>query len=647
MKHCWLTFLLVLFSSLVNSQNLDSIFNLTKPTNHDTIRASAYVELSLLLYEENIDTLFSLNKQAKDICNTNLSRKISKKESQSFERILSEAYNNIGYYYQVQSEFDKAIRYYLKCIELDKKNKNLDGLSINANNIGMIYNYKGEIEKSLKFFLLSLKFDEYLKNDESIGMSLNNIAYIYEHQGDTTNALNFYNRALENFKHNSKKTELAGAFINVGSILRKQGKNESAIDYFNNSLNIYTETNNELGMATSFLNLGNIYFEINRVDSSKIYLEKSLQLYQKNNNIGGVSIASINLGKIALQNNNLILAKELGETALSIAKKHAIVYNVMNAAQLLSQVYQKQQNFRESLKMYQLHITMRDSLNNKATQRTTTQQTMQHEFDKKELINKVEHEKKLALSISEKKNKNLIIIAISIVLLLIIIFSIITVKRLKISTIQKQLIEEKNNENTLLLSEIHHRVKNNLQVISSLLGLQERSINDPKVKAAIIEGKERVKSMGLIHKMLYQNDNYSGVDMNDYVTKLVHGLLDSFGIDEKNIELNISISNLKLDVDTAIPVGLIINELVINALKHAYDKTTQNQLMVSLNEENNQLILQISDNGKGKISDIENTDSFGMKLVKSITRQVNGVIEWSDESGLEITINIKNYKLAK
>jgi len=206
------------------------------------------------------------------------------------------------------------------------------------------------------------------------------------------------------------------------------------------------------------------------------------------------------------------------------------------------------------------------------------------------------------------------------------------------------LIEEKNTENELLLGEIHHRVKNNLQVISSLLSLQERNITDKTAKAAILEGKERVQSMGLIHKLLYQENNFAGIDMNDYVQKLVDGLLDSFGVSKEEMELDIDFSKIELDVDTAVPIGLMINELVINSLKYAFEGTEKPKLTVKIEEKNQQLILQVEDNGNGDVESILKAKSFGMKLIRSLSRQINGVLEIEKHIGLCFKISINDYK---
>jgi len=352
-----------------------------------------------------------------------------------------------------------------------------------------------------------------------------------------------------------------------------------------------------------------------------------------------------NIAHVYYDFNNMPQSEKYGEKALELAKQNNHARNIKKSSELLARVYENQNKGILALGMYKLFIGTRDTINNIQTQKATMEKNMQYAFDKKEALAKVEHQKELAITEAETKKQSIIIWAISLGLLLIVAFAIIIANRLKISNSQKEIIEQKNTENELLLGEIHHRVKNNLQVISSLLSLQERNIEDKSAKAAILEGKERVKSMGLIHKLLYQNDNYSGVEMDDYVNKLVTGLLDSFGVDDTNFNLDIDFSKLKLDVDTAIPLGLIINELVINSLKYAYTNTKKPALKLKLEKEKEELVLEITDNGTGKAIDLNNSKSFGMKLIKSLSRQLGGTLSIRDKAGLTVQINITDYKL--
>ncbi len=626
--------------------SIDSLLNLTtSPKIHDTTKAAAFLNVSMLLYEKNIDTLYHLNQKAIEIAKNNLRKQLNKKEELAFNKILSESYTNIGFYYQSIGNYKFAIKQYISAFQIDRKMMNLEGISSSLNNIGMIFYAKGKVQKSLKFFLLSLKIDEYIGNEKALIQPLNNIAYIYEHQEDYDNALKYYKKGLDIAqKYNEKSTE-GSLIVNIGSVLKKQNKKDEAISLFNQSLSIFHQLENESGQATSLLNLGVIYLSEGKTDSAQNFLNESLILYTQINDPEGIAISQVNLGQIELLNGNLIKAQNYTEQALQLANKNANVYNIKKASELLSEIYEHQNKGIQALKMHKLFILMRDSVNNIKTQKATIKQNMQYDFDKKEALAAVEHEKELSLKEAEKQQQNIIIWAGTIVLILIIGFSLYIANRLKLSNQQKLVIEQKNHENELLLGEIHHRVKNNLQIISSLLSLQERSIDDKETKSAIAEGKERVKSMGLIHKMLYQNDNYSGVDMDNYGQELIKGLIDSFGLKENDIDVNLNFSQLKLDVDTAIPIGLIINELVINTLKYAFEKTNSPAIKISLIKQSENLILEVSDNGTGTVSDLENSKSFGMKLIKSLSRQIGGTVSINDMSGICVRIDISNYKL--
>ena len=352
-----------------------------------------------------------------------------------------------------------------------------------------------------------------------------------------------------------------------------------------------------------------------------------------------------NIGTLYLEEARPKLAIEYGNGALEISEELGFPEYIKRSAKLLSDAYAEEDQDELSLSMYKLFITMRDSINNINTQRASIEKDLEYEYQKQEALTQAAHENEIALSEAKKKQQSLVLWSILVGLILVVLFAIFIVSRLKITQRQKKIIEEKNHENELLLGEIHHRVKNNLQIISSLLSLQEKSLDDEPAKQAILAGKERVKSMGLIHKMLYQNDNYSGIEMQEYVKNLLDGLLDSFGIQKNTVHTNLDIDQMRLDVNTAIPIGLIINELIVNTFKYAYQQTDALQLGLKLHLKTDSILLEVKDNGSGKVDTIENSTSFGYKLVRSLVRQINGNLSIEDSDGLSYSISIKDFKI--
>ncbi len=200
-------------------------------------------------------------------------------------------------------------------------------------------------------------------------------------------------------------------------------------------------------------------------------------------------------------------------------------------------------------------------------------------------------------------------------------------------------------EKELLLKEIHHRVKNNFMIISSLISLQTNQINDPKVKEMLQETYNRINSMSLVHEKLYQSDDLSSIDLNIYISNLVNNLIKSYTIDMNKISIRTDINKVNLDINRAIPVGLIINELITNAFKHAFPDSFngKGEIFINISNTENQLIITIQDNGVGIPANfkIENSKSLGMRLVSLlVNNQLGGSIQLGNKNGTYVKILI-------
>lgn len=230
-------------------------------------------------------------------------------------------------------------------------------------------------------------------------------------------------------------------------------------------------------------------------------------------------------------------------------------------------------------------------------------------------------ESQIALQAQTLKQQRLTLWAIGAVLALVLLGGALLLRL-------TQQLRRRNTEKEFLIKEIHHRVKNNLQVLSSLLHLQSRQITDETALDAVREGQNRVDAMGLIHQKLYMGDNLASVDMGEYLEGLGQGLLASFGFEERQVALRYTVADLHLDVDTAIPLGLIINELISNALKYAFPKGKTGAIEVALwRDERGKLCLKVSDNGVGSNAapDPQYSTAFGTKLVQLLSKKLGGV----------------------
>lgn len=203
-------------------------------------------------------------------------------------------------------------------------------------------------------------------------------------------------------------------------------------------------------------------------------------------------------------------------------------------------------------------------------------------------------------------------------------------------------LETMVQEREVLLKEIHHRVKNNLQVISSLLSMQQRQVEEERVSQLLLEAGNRLHSMALIHEALYQTKDFKNIDIRDYVPHLVHDIYSSYGDMVLGVRLRLEVESVLLEADTVVNLGLIVNELVSNALKHAFPAGRQGVLEVRAQRIDHELLLVVRDDGVGVLEpiDIKKLSSMGMQVVDVLVRQLRGTLSIQGDSGMKVSLRI-------
>lgn len=206
------------------------------------------------------------------------------------------------------------------------------------------------------------------------------------------------------------------------------------------------------------------------------------------------------------------------------------------------------------------------------------------------------------------------------------------------------LIREALKEKEILLKEVHHRVKNNLQVISSIINLQSTFVKDTISLEMLKDIQSRIKTMSFIHESLYQTNNFLSLDFSEYVKNLAHNLNRSYYQKNKNIDINVNAKPIFLNLDQSIPCGLIINELVTNAFKYAFINKTTGEIAINISEKEQTVTLIVSDNGIGfpKNIDFENTETLGLQLVVTLIEQLNGKIKIENKNGTKFILSFLN-----
>jgi two-component sensor histidine kinase len=347
----------------------------------------------------------------------------------------------------------------------------------------------------------------------------------------------------------------------------------------------------------------------------------------------------LSVGELQIQNGNYPAAIENIQKSIEVATpKFGDGYFLSKAYNSLGKAYAENEQYQKAYKAFSEY----DSLNSivftaEADQRISRLQT---EFEVAQKENTIQlQETKL---LQQQTSQNLIsLIAGLLFLILLVLFVSFSNNRKKNKLLRKQ-----NKEKEFLLKEIHHRVKNNLEVVSSLLALQTAQIKDPNIASAMKASQNRVYSMSIIHQRLYQNDHLSSIEMKDYFFNLGTHILDSFG-EEERIKINYKMAELHLDVDTAVPMGLIVNELLTNSLKYAFPNKQPGEITIDLDKKSaNEIQLLVKDNGIGQTEGepIKGT-GFGKKLIDLLTRQLDGSMEVVYTAGTQYLFNFKLHRL--
>jgi len=328
---------------------------------------------------------------------------------------------------------------------------------------------------------------------------------------------------------------------------------------------------------------------------------------------------------------------------LRYKEEHQSLSQQMSAYYLMSKAYEKKTDYKKSLHYHKEYKVMSDSI---------YQRDMLSEIaDKDALYQGAKKDKEIAkldavnlISQGKIKNRNRVILYSSIALVIISLLLFSLYRLLEKVSKQKLQLEGLVTEKDLLLREIHHRVKNNLQLVSSLLTMQGRSIDNESAIEAINDGKNRVRTMALIHQDLYNKNNITGIGVKKYVERLTQELFSTYNIDKNKITLHKRIDDIELDIDALVPLGLIINELITNSLKYAWPTKVLGNLYVSLIKSNDTITLTIKDDGIGFDPSIVREDSFGSTLISALTLQLNGEYNLNTKKGTEVIINFQTEK---
>lgn len=472
--------------------------------------------------------------------------------------------------------------------------------------------------------------------------------HIYSSLNNSSLALEYYTQCLKSFKENNDSSGMSYTYSGLGIVHYDNGRYEKALNSYLNAEEFWVDEG--FGLKSDLWNnIGALYVVKKDYKKAKYYYNQALITYDTNTLTSEVSMVYYNIGELELLQNHFAEARAAFNKSMKIGREINSATEVMFAYEGLYLTAKKEGKIKDALFAHESYMILKDSLDELQNKKDVLQiETLYHH---EEHLKKIK-DQELKIIQSERKIeitqfKNIIYVVFSVFIFCTLILSLILyLKSRKWSNIllgQKESIEVTLKEKEVLLKEIHHRVKNNLQIISSLLNLQKNSLGNEEANYVIDETQNRIKAIALVHQKLYQSKNVGKIDFGNYLEELVEQqgvvFFDAAVLIRK--EINVSIA---INIDISVSLGLITSELIINSFKHAFVKENENVLTINLEEkEEGCYALIIRDNGGGLPPDYENSqkESLGMDLVKILTEQINGTLDYKFEKGAVFTINFK------
>lgn len=525
-------------------------------------------------------------------------------------------------------QLDSAMYCFEKAIAGYKSIQNKKGQASTAFKVAWVHKRRGETDKALENDLAALKLFEEVDDKRGICDAYTRVADDLRRQSRLKEASEYIEKAIALTDGYNLDSEIYFVNVAAGDIYMAKGNFQKSYDSYRRAFDKSKEDNaSPSNMTDISVSIGNALKKLKRYPEALQKYEEAHAFAKSVNYENGYGATLANLGEVnmILGNYKVALNYQL-QTIQHMEKTHEGV-NLVENYQHISTTYEKLKNYPASLTYQRKALRVRDSLASIESDKAMSEMLTKYETEKKEVTIAAQ-----ASQLDQQQRIQWLGTGVVVLLVGFIVFGVIAfIGRAR----KNKLLAAKNSENELLLKEIHHRVKNNLEVVSSLLALQSAQIDDPHTKDAMQESQNRVNSIGIVHQKLYQGENLGAIEMKDYFLNLSESIIDTFGAD-KRVKLEVAMEKLNLDIDTAVPLGLIVNELLTNTLKYAFPQGQEGKVSIKLEQHTNgNLHLEVADNGNGKIGATQGT-GFGSQLITLLTSQLNGIMREENLNGTRI-----------
>ena len=563
---------------------------------------------------------------------------------------------NVAYYYTLigvlhknLAAIDSAVWYYEHAIIVQTGTRFYKGIAGNYNNLATVYKLAGKYSRSLYYYRKALGIMRDRYHDEgNTNVIYQNMADLFIEQGQNERAEEILGEAERYYNRIGYKGGIANVNLSKAELYKHKNP-EDAIGFTETAIRLYKQEGRTKDYLQAMIMFARIQSLEHHYEEASRALNTVITLAAQHNLQRQQAEALQKLGELSFDKKDYNAAHDLAQKSLKIASSLKIMKLMVEDYQLLSAAAEKTGHHEAAFNYLKQFNRLNDSLNNVQLRKDFNQLEIKYSVAEREQkiirlqdsaqIQKLQSREQ-NLELKRRATQNILLLAIVLIVIVfagLLIYRYIQKQRLSV-TLQKAL-----SERDILLKEVHHRVKNNLQIINSLLNLQNETGENRTVAEVVKLTQDRVYTMSIIHEKLYRSDDLLDISLEEYVASLCTYYNESYGLSQKNITITTDIRCLEnISIDRLITLGLILNELLVNCIKYAFGEEG-GMIVVRCVSEEGFINFSVSDNGKGLPKDFEERKekSLGMQLVDGLVAQLKAKMKIAVDNGTTVSLKFK------
>lgn len=546
---------------------------------------------------------------------------------------------------------DSVFQLAQRALHLAKNTKDSVREAIAIGTIGLYYDVSGQREKAIHHYLQSYRMQ--LHNQQYVNASamLNNVGIVHFYSEDFDQAWQYFKEAMELEEAHGELYDKAGSWVNLGATAKRMAKYDEALNYTRKGVQAYLAQGDTGLYFTYVSNLGSLYLQLGEIDSALHYVSLPLAYNRRKQQLFPLGNDLQLLARIYLLEKKTDQAIAVVMESLELAEQIGNVEMALSGWELLAQAYAAKGDYALALDAKEQYITFKDSVEGVEVRKQMAALEAEFESEKKELeIERLTQENAIGewRIQQQKKDKANLYVVVALVSLLFVLMAILYVQNQRSGkelSRKNELIEGQMQEIQELARESHHRIKNNLQSVVSILRLQSKATQSQSGKEQLEAAQKRLEAIALLHQSLYSKDRFDVMDLRSFLEQLVKRIKEGNVGEAAEVHFHLEVEAIPIQAEYALPVALIVNELITNSLKYAFTDGRSGNIFLQAHKLPQGMRLLVADDGVGFPSDFDHVKqhNFGYRLLQSLIRKMKGSLSLSNEGGARIELLFERY----